>query len=235
MANKPRRAPRSSRPRSNRFKQIAKTVSRIRTNVPFRSRRIPADPPFRSMTFERTFTHRIDIVNIPGSASDGFNYPNNFWDPVTYVFNSKTPNKQDSNLAITPAILLKIVSSYYSKTNVSVALTAVKLWGPVREDLPIRMEFSPNEDDVQALSVGSDVGTATKRARIAFTSPQKYWLDVSSTANLVQIKFETSHLELEHITGVLTLGYLDVTVSTRNNIGTDKLVYQLKNGRHVPS
>lgn len=234
MANKPRRAPRSSRLRSNRIKQISKSISRIRTNVPFRSRRIPADPPFRSMTFERTFTHRINIVNIPTSTTPGFHYPKDFWDPVTYVFNVKNPSASDLSLAITPNILLGIVTSYYAKTNVVTSLNSVKLWGPIREDIPIRMEFAPNEDDTQALSTGTDVGTATKRARIAFTSPQKFWLDSNSTINLVQVKFETSHIEQDYTKGVLTLGYLDVTISTRNNKGADKIYYSKKDGIHAP-
>lgn len=223
MVNRSRRPPRRSRPRVNRSRQLVRAVSRLRANVPYKTRRIPPDPPFRSLNFERTFTHRVNIVNLIGSSKAGFNMPTNFWDPVVYVFASPDPSKQDLSLQVTPLVLAEIVQTYYARTNVDIALTAVKLWGPMTEDIAIQMEFGPNENDPESLMFGSDSGTATKRPRLGFTSPQKYWISPkggSKNMNLIQAKFSTSYLSEAHKTNTFVLGYMDLTISTRNNIGT---------------
>lgn len=225
MARRPRRAPRSRRPRNGRNRSIAKSVAQLRANVPYVTKRVPADPPFRNLNFMRIYTHRIDVVNIPGSVNTGYNYPINFWDPVTYIFAEPEPTKQDLGLSITPTILGGIATAYYAKANIDVALISVKMWGPMREDIPIRLHMLPNPDDIDCQSFGADVGTNTRRAKIGLSAPKYYWVSATGPQKsnvLVEARFDTSNLAEAHKSAPLMLGYIDVTIGTRNPAGTAK-------------
>lgn len=172
------------------------------------------------MTFQRTYTHRIEVFNTSGTR--GFVFPTNSWDPVMYNFAFQNPGKANSELTITPTVLHTIVTSYYARSSVDFALVSVKVWGPTREDVPIRVHFSPNDQDPGISIMGSDVGTATNRPKVGVTSPILFWLDnTSATKDLAvaSVQWDTTHLTEDFSTRTLILGYVDVTIATRNSLG----------------
>lgn len=239
MVRRTRRPSRRSRRPNQRRSNIVRTVSRLRGNKPFVTRRIASDPPFRNLNFQRTFTHRIECINMPGSTS-GFILPVNSWDSVVFNVGSTDPTKANSNMTITPLVIHSIVTSYYAKSHIDFAVNSVKLWGPLREDIPIRLEFAPDETDRQSTVMASDVGTATRRARIGFATPQLKWLtlnDVTKSTPIVEVQWDTTHLR-DTVPRTLTLGYLDMAITTRNtmsNLADKGYFHGILNGAKILS
>lgn len=216
--NRQSRRPSRRRPRRSARKSVARVIAHVASNGPVPVR-VPNDPPRRSLTHERHFTVRVQILYDKDLTEDaGYTYAAHN-QTISYRFGKKDKEEYLS-VPFTVAQLFAFHARRFGfDTGIAVALRSIKAWGPIPPSpLRLRLHAMPIGGGLggTAPQTYEDLGTGVNRAKVGFHLPILTWFIASATTSLAYVELQTGDSSPELYAHDQALGVFDVSLVARN-------------------
>lgn len=215
--NRPSRRPARRRSRRNTRRIATRAIAHVAVNGPVPVR-VPNDPPRRSLTHERHFCVRVQLLyDKDYTGTDTYNYGQHDG-TINYKFSKKST---DTSLScpFTVDTLFKFHKARYGfDAGVALALRSIKAWGPIPPS-PLRLRLHALPQNGSAPQTYEDLGTGVNRAKVGFHLPILQWytsVPVVSVPILAEVELLLDDATSTFYGEDAALGCFDVSLVARN-------------------